>query len=216
MGGSVVLRLPPSPEPGLAVFAGKTGVLGVVLVDYQGFEPVQRLIAGAVVEGEPIAPELAAGIVRLPAADGPPFDVIVDPPWLDDALDDAVFLDQQDVEKSEQKHFEQALGQLERYVEDKILLRRRELAGVVEKLKAARTRRDQVVGATERERIEAEIDRLATRQDDLEARINALDSREDEVYRRWRDEYHKRRYQAPKVTRLFRAAFRIEEPTTSC
>jgi hypothetical protein len=215
-GGSVVLRLPPSPEPGLAALAGRTGVLGVVLVDYEGFEPVQRLIAGAVVDGEPIAPELAAGIVRLPAADGPPFDVLVDPPWLDDAVDEAVFLDQQDVEKSEQKHFEQALGQLERYVEDKILLRRRELAGVVEKLKAARTRRDQVVGASDRQRIEAEIDRLATRQEDLEARINALDSREDEVYRRWRDEYHNRRYRAPKVTRLFRVAFRIEEPKTSC
>jgi predicted RNase H-like nuclease (RuvC/YqgF family) len=73
-----------------------------------------------------------------------------------------------------------------------------------------------VVGATERQRIEAEIDRLATRQEDLESKINALDSREDEVYRRWRDEYHERRYQAPKVTRLFRVAFRIEEPKTSC
>jgi predicted RNase H-like nuclease (RuvC/YqgF family) len=75
-----------------------------------------------------------------------------------------------------------------------------------------------VVGATDRERIEAEIDDLASRQEELEDRIKALDSREDEVYRRWRDDYHKRRYQVPKVTRLFRAAFRIDppEPTTSC
>ncbi len=215
-GGSVVLQLPASAEPELAALAGRTGVLGVVLVDYQGFEPVQRLITGAVVDGEPIDARLAAEIARLPASDGLPFDVIVDPPWLDDAVDEAVFLDQQEVEKSEQKHFELSLGQLERYVEDKVLLRRRELEGVAEKIKAARTRRDQVVGATERERIEAEIVRLATRQEDLESRINSLESREDEVYRRWRDEYHKRRYQAPKVTRLFRVAFRIEEPTTSC
>ncbi|MES1210959.1 MAG: hypothetical protein ABUL63_01365, partial [Acidobacteriota bacterium] len=137
-------------------------------------------------------------------------------PWLDDALDEAVFVDQQEIEVSEQTHFERALGQLERYVEDKVLLSRQELAGIVEALRAARTRRDQVVGATERQRVEAEIDRLASRQEGLEQRINALDSREDEVYRRWRDDYHQRRYQAPKVTRLFRAAFRIEEPTTSC
>ncbi len=218
-GGSVALRLPAAPAPEiaeLAALAGRTGVLGVVLVDYEGFEPVQRLIAGAVVDGEPIDSRLAARILRLPAADGPPFDVIVDPPWLDDAVDEAVFLDQQEVEKSEQKHFELALGQLERYVEDKVLLCRREVAGVAEKLKAARLRRDQVVGATERERVEAEIVRLASRQEDLEAKINSLESREDEVYRRWRDEYHKRRYQAPRVTRLFRVAFRIEEPTTSC
>jgi hypothetical protein len=217
-GGSVVLRLPPDAPPDLAALAGKTGVLGVVLVDYGGFEPVQRLIAAAVVDGAPIEPSLAACISRLSATDGPPFDVLVDPPWLEDALDEAVFLDQQDVEKGEQEHFERALGQLERYVEDKGLLCRRELAGIIEKLRAARARRDQVVGASDRERIEAEIERLAVRQEDQERRINALDSREDEVYQRWRNHYHKLRYQAPEATRLFRARFRIDppEPRTSC
>ncbi len=34
--------------------AGKTGVLAVALVDYAGFEPVQRLITGGVVDGVPI------------------------------------------------------------------------------------------------------------------------------------------------------------------
>jgi hypothetical protein len=211
-GGSVVLRLPFDPPSDLAALAGRTGVLGVDLVDYGGFEPVQRLIKAAVVEGEPIEPSLAARISRLPAAEGLPFEVLVDPPWLDDALDEAVFVDQQDVETSEQRHFELALGQLERFVEDKVLVCRRERAGLAEKLRAARTRRDEVVGASARERAEAEIVRLATRDEDLERRINALDSREDEVYRRWRDHYHKLRYQAPKVTRLFRAAFRIDPP----
>jgi hypothetical protein len=217
-GGSVALRLPPDAPPDLTALAGKTGVLGVVLVDYGGFEPVQRVIAAAVVDGAPIDPSLAARISRLPAADGPPFRVIVDPPWLDDALDEAVFVDQQEVEKSEQKHFEQALGQLERFVEDKVLVRRKERASIAEKLRAARARRDDVVGASARERIEAEMARLATRDEELEQRINALDSREDEVYRKWRDHYDELRYQAPKVTRLFRAAFRIDPPetTTSC
>jgi superfamily II DNA or RNA helicase len=215
-GGPVVLRLPPEAHPELAALAGKTGVLGVVRVDYGGFEPVQRLVAAAVVDGAPIDPALAARLCRLPAADGPVFEAAVDPPWLDDALDEAVFVDQQEIEKSEQEHFEQALGQLERYVEDKVLLCRRELAGVAEKLRAARDRRDQKVGASDRQRVEVEIDRLATRQEELEQRIQALDSREDEVYRKWRDDYHERRYQEPKVTRLFRAAFRIEEPKTSC
>lgn len=211
-GGSVVLQLPPDALPDLASLAGRTGVLGVVLVDYGGFEPVQRLIIAAVVDGSPIDPSLAVRISRLPAADGTPFDVLVDPPWLDDALDEAVFVDQQEVETSEQRHFELALGQLERFVEDKILVCRRERAGLAEKLRAARARRDEVVGASARERVEAEIARLASRDEELERRIDALDSREDEVYRRWRDHYHKLRYQAPKVTRLFRAAFRIDPP----
>ncbi len=50
--------------------AGKVGVLAVALVDYAGFEPVQRLIAGAVVDGAPIEPSVAALILRLPATDG--------------------------------------------------------------------------------------------------------------------------------------------------
>ena len=63
--------------------------------------------------------------------------------------------------EGEQKHFEQAIGQLERFVEDKILVCRRERASLAEKLRAARARRDEVVGSTARERVEAEIARLA-------------------------------------------------------
>ena len=39
---------------------GKVGLLCVALVDYSGFEPVQRLVAAAVVGGTPIDPSLAA------------------------------------------------------------------------------------------------------------------------------------------------------------
>ncbi len=217
-GGSVALRLPPHAPPDLAALMGKTGVLGVVLVDYGGFEPVERVIAAVVVDGSPIDPSLAARLSRLSAIEGPPFTVVVDPPWLDDALDEAVFVDQRAVEASEQKHFEQALGQLERFVEDKVLVCRRERASLAEKLRAARVRRDEIVGASARERVEAEMARLASRDEELERRVNALDSREDEVYRKWRDHYHELRYQAPKVTRLFRVAFQIDPPEsrTSC
>ena len=136
----------------------------------------------------------------------------------DDAVDEAVFVDQRQVEEGEQKHFEQAIGQLERFVEDKILVCRRERASIAEKLRSARARRDEIVGSTARDRIEAEILKLATREESLERRIDALESREDEVYRKWRDEYHELRYRAPTVTRLFQAAFKIAAPNpeTSC
>ncbi len=48
--------LPRDATPDLAAMAGKVGVLAVALVDYAGFEPVQRLIAGGVVAGVPIDP----------------------------------------------------------------------------------------------------------------------------------------------------------------
>jgi hypothetical protein len=216
--GSVTLRLPAGSSPELLALAGKAGVIRVVMVDYAGFEPVQRLVAAAVVDGAPIDPSLAAQVMRLKATEEPTPDPPVDTQWLDDAVDEAVFVDQRQVEKGEQKHFEQAIGQLERFVEDKILVCRRERASIAERLRAERMRRDEIVGSSARERVEAEIVRLATRDESLERRIGDLESREDEVYRKWRDEYHELRYRTPTVTRLFQSVFQIlaRNPETSC
>ena len=217
-GGEVELLLPPDALSDLSALAGSVGIMRVVLVDYSGFEPVQRLVAGAVINGSPIDPSLAARIVRLQAAAGQGSQLTADSHSLDDAVDEAVFIDQRDVEKGEQKHFELAIGQLERFVQDKVLVCRRERASIGEKLSYARARRDEVVGSTARDRIEAEIDRLATRDESLDRRINALESREDEVYKKWRDKYHELRYRPPTVRPLFEVTFQISPPTrgTSC
>jgi hypothetical protein len=211
-GDSVKLQLPPDSSSELTALTGKVGLLCVVLVDYLGFEPVQRLVAAAVVGGTPIDPSLAAKLLRLQASASPVLKVPMEAQWLDDAVDEAVFVDQREVEKGEQRHFEEAIGQLERFVEDKILVCRRERASIAEKLRAARARRDEIVGSSARDRVEAEIVRLATKDESLEQRIGALESREDEVYRRWRDEYHELRYRVPSVRRLFHATFQISAP----
>jgi hypothetical protein len=197
--------------------AGKVGVLAVALVDYAGFEPVQRLIAAGVVDGAPIDPSLASRIMRLRATDTQALGLAGDPQNLEDALGEAVFVDQRETEQREQQHFEQAIGQLERFVEDKLLVCRRELASVTEKLRSAQVRRDAVVGFSARERTEEEIARLAKQKEALEQRIEALDSRADEVYRKWRSRYHELRYRAPSVNRLFQLEFRIvsANPRTS-
>jgi hypothetical protein len=208
----VTLHLPAGSSAQLIALAGKAGAIRVTMVDYTGFEPVQRLVAAAVVDAAPIDPALAAQLLRLEAADGPAPNEPVDTQWLDDAVEEAVFVDQRQVEEDEQKHFEQAIGQLERFVEDKILVCRRERAIIAEKLRAARTRRDEIVGSSARERVETEILSLATRDESLERRISALESREDEVYKKWRNEYQQLRYQAPTVNRLFQSAFQIHAP----
>lgn len=117
-----------------------------LLVDYAGFEPVQRLVSAAVVGESPIDPSLAARTARLHTTGEQNLSASVDQTWVDDALDEAVFVDQREVEKREQKHFEQAIGQLERFVDDKVLVSRRERASISEKLRSAWDRRDEVVG----------------------------------------------------------------------
>jgi hypothetical protein len=119
-GGCVELMLPADAGQDLAALAGQTGVLAVAVVDYAGFEPVQRLVSAAVIGESPIDTSLATQIARLPANDGQHVGVNIDQTLIDDALDEAMFLDQREAEKREQAHFEQAIGQLERFVEDKI------------------------------------------------------------------------------------------------
>jgi hypothetical protein len=217
-GGAIRLLLPPTASPELRALAGQKGLLCAVMVTYDGFEPAQSLLGAAVVAGMPMDPALATEILHLPAIEAQEFDTHSDAQSLDDAVDEAVFVDQRHMELGENKHFERATGQLERYVEDKILVCRRELTSLDQRLRSAKTRRDQVVGATARERVEQEISQLATRAETLEHRIEALESREDEVYKKWREKYYALRYQAPTVTRLFQSAFEIAplSPETSC
>lgn len=215
---SVTLHLPLSSSAELTPLVGMEGSLCVALVDYGGFEPVQSLIAAGVMSGLPIDPLVASTLMRLRATSVEHIEISESRPAVEDALEEAVYVDQRRVEDGEQRHFERAIGQLERFVEDKILVCRRERASITEKLRSARDRRDEIVGSTARDRVEAEISRLATREESLDRRIEALESREDEVYRKWRDEYHKLRYQKPTVTRLFQIAFRIahSKAETSC
>lgn len=212
--GAVQLSLAGKGDPELDAIVGARGVLSIARVDYGGFEPVQRLVAAAIVDEVPVDPLIAARIAQLPATDCVDLDVAWDSALLTDLVDEAVFVDQQAVEAGEQTHFERAVGQLERFVEDKVLLCRRELTALEEKLRRAKTRRDDAIGASARERIEDEIGRLAERSESLQSRIDALESRDDEVYRRWRDEYNARRYQAPTVTRLAQVTFRLASPET--
>jgi hypothetical protein len=212
--GAVQFALAGNGDSELGAISGGSGVLSIARVDYGGFEPVQRLVAGAIIDGAPVDPLIAARLARLPAVDGAPLDVAWDAPLLADLLDEAVFVDQQAVEAGEQTHFDRAVGQLERFVDDKVLVCRREVSTLEEKLRSAKSRRDEVIGASARERIEAEIGRLAEKSEALQQRIDALESRDDEVYRRWRDEYNARRYQAPTVTPLVQVTFRLTGPET--
>jgi len=58
-GGEIELVLPPGSTSDLAGLSGQPGLLAVARVDYGGFEPVQRLVAGAVVNGQPLDPSVA-------------------------------------------------------------------------------------------------------------------------------------------------------------
>jgi hypothetical protein len=214
-GGSVELLLPRDATPDLVALAGKVGVLAVALVDYAGFEPVQRLIAGGVVDGALIDPSVAARILMQAGENSQPVATPTRRGWT--TPDEAVTVDQRTRESVSKALRAGHWSALERFVDDKVLKRAAARASIAENCVPPKARRV-VVGSTAGDRVESEIVDLATKDDVLERRMNALDSREDEVYRKWRNEYHELRYRAPVVTRLFQVSFQIAplKPGTSC
>ena len=130
-------RLPPDASPGLRALEGKSGALAVALADYAGFEPVQRLVAAAVwrTSRRSSWPHRSRDCTRSTATR--------------DARTRYALVGRCDDEASSwisatssgaSRTFRAAMGQLERFVDDKVLVSRRERASISDKL-AQRTRR---------------------------------------------------------------------------
>ena len=203
-GGEVTLAAP-IDRPDLV---GRTGALAVVKVAYGGFEPVERLVVAASIDGAPIEPALAVRLIHRPAlrAEGVP----PEPAGaLQEAIDEALFLDQRAVEAQEQSRFERAMTQLERHVDDRARISRAERLLAASDLERARKRRDEAVGSDNRARASADVERLDGRIAELDARISTLEDRDDPEYDRWRARHHARRYAPPTATPILQISFRL-------
>jgi hypothetical protein len=198
----------PTPE-----LAGGRGALTVAKVSYGGFDPVERLVVAAVVDGVALEAELATALARQTARDGSPGPI--DELRLEEALQEALFFDQQEIEGAEQVRFERAMGQLERFVDDRVLIARKDRIATARALERARVRRDAALGADARSRAQTEMDARTARIAQLDERIDDLEARRDEDYQRWRRHHHERRYRAPTLHRLFTVPFQLGT-VTSC
>ena len=73
-----------------------------------------RLLAIAAIDGKVLKPELAREIITQPMEVVPRSASGVPDTLMDDALDEAVFIDQEEVEAQERAQFDTALARLER------------------------------------------------------------------------------------------------------
>jgi adenine-specific DNA-methyltransferase len=185
----------------LARYQGRRGRLQVTRVTYQGFEPEQRLLVTALLEGDqdPIPEEDARQILTLAAVDldrlEPPLTVA--PEELEDAVEETLFVDQAEMTAAEQARFEQMIGQIERYVEDQTMVLQRRSSELELRLTRARARRDAAMGAEDRARAEAQVKKIATEQEEVEEQVKRLVARQDDEYERWRQQALERRYRRP-------------------
>lgn len=207
----VAWKLAGSAPAQLRESKGKTGRLVLSRVRYEGFERTDRLVPTVLIEGDDAPLDPDCGLWLLTQA---PRDTVVaadcDERAVEDAIEEMVFRDQSEVSAREQALFDRNIEQIERYVEDQLLVIRRRLGNETKALQAAEERRDAALGADARSDADRRIAAAQKTIDKLEAEIERLANRDDPEYGRWRDRAHERRYRSPELTRVLDVEFVLE------
>jgi hypothetical protein len=201
----------------LATSVGQRGRLVVTKVAYRGLEPVDQFLVTALVEHEDQPIELSIetllqlSILDSARAGAPP---AVDDRDVDDAIEEAVLKDQVEATKEDQRRFERKLAQLDRYLEDQILVLRRKRAD--RKRRLAERQRKSAMAPSLVAKKDQEIQALEREISRLEERIDLLQRGEDPDYQKWRDKLYERRFQQPTVERILQVEFQIAGGGAAC
>lgn len=194
-----------------ATLAASRGRLAAVLVHYPGVEPVQHLLLVGVIAGRDalLQPQEAEALMEAEVVDSDAVQRSVDDRDLDDAIDEAVFVDREPLVSAAQERYERALCQVERFVEDRALVLRRQRDQRIERQRAAEARREQAVGAQARTEAETALRKVTSELEEVEARLGRLQARDDEAYQRWRQRAYELRFAGPRCERLFDVDFEV-------
>ncbi len=211
-------------RPGNGELAGwrrQRGRLVGLKVRYQGFEPVERLIPVVVMETtREILPAAAAsallsleptdlGVAPEAGEQNTWAPLELDEEDIEDAIEEALFIDQHAVAAGEQQRFDRSIAQLERSIDDRVLVLLRQLRGVEKTLKAALRKRDTVMGADARTAAEKNVLVLQRQVDSLDAEVRRLQARDDPDYEKWHRRAHRQRYAEPTAERILDVDFAL-------
>jgi len=192
---------------------GARGRLRLVKIRYLGYEVLEELVPVAVIEGEAtsLPPEQAAALLAAESrdADANAFCVEVSDEDLDDAVEGAVFVNEEAVSVREQQRFSRAVQQIETSMEDRtLLLERRRLDAVVQR-EDAESKRNAAVGADARTKTERTLGRCEATLERIESELSRLRRRDDDEYARWMERANARRSRPPEVETLLDVRFEL-------
>ena len=202
---SAVVTLPDGTAQELAALAGQRGRLRLIKLAFDGFEKVELLVPVFVSEsGRTSSPQVAQKLLQAPMREvSQPKIVNVDEDALADAEQEVIFEVRATVDADEQKRFERASQQAERYIEDRLLVLRRRRQGLKERLEQARARRDSAPGSEARSEAERAMLSVETSLAEVDGAVDRLESRDDETFQQYQQHIYRRRYTPPRVERLF-------------
>jgi hypothetical protein len=199
------------PSADALALRGRRGRLRVMKLRYPGFEPVDRLVPVVVMEDGAggIAPDTALSLLSGSLEAAPELETNVSDAEMDEAVEEALFIDEREVARADHSAFERAMGQLERFIEDRVLILKRSRAELVRRIAGSRRDRDAAAGSDARSRVEALLGRSEHELEALEGELARLIARDDEGYRRWRQHAYERRYAPPEREPILNAEFVI-------
>ena len=198
--------------------------LRVVKLGVDGFERTEQLIAVAVsAEGDVLDADELLGLTLTPTLSSLPTSsppgaltrreresVVVDPLLLDDAVEQAIFFAQAELDAAEQHRFERAAIQGERFVEDRLLVLRKRRAALEERFELATQRRDGAAGSEAREDAEKARTALQSQLDSVGEELERLSRRDDARFQKHQAHILERRYAPPRRETLFELDLFIE------
>jgi hypothetical protein len=189
---------------------GSKGRLGLVRVRHKGLRPGDVLHTVAVLEnGTAVDPTLVQQLLESDVRDAQ-LTTKVDGEAFDDAVEDAVFDDLSDRAERSAAHFDRLMDQIERYIDDRIVVKRRRAVDLRAQLEVAEHRRANAAGTGARQRAVKQVTLLIEQLEATTADIHRLSARDDADYQRWRHRALERRHARPEVTSLFTVDFVVE------
>ncbi len=210
------IRWPVPPggwPPELSPFAGARGRFALIKVGHEGFEPVDHILGAAVIEGrdQPLPADAIGRLLALPCVvwEGGGTPPAIAAALLDSAAEERVFIDQAEANRREEEEFQRRLGQLERYLDDQILLHERKRAALLEREEKLERQYQNEVTSVGRDTRTRELRTVRSELERLGARIEKLVARDDDEFRQWVDRLYARRYSPPTSERIFEADFLI-------
>jgi hypothetical protein len=191
--------------------AGRRGRLVVTKVEYRGIEPVDTVLKTAILDGDTDAldTDTVESLLALPLASVGMVDEDDAPSEIRDAVDAAVFADQAAMSSLEESRFRQMLRQLDHYLADQVLIKRRRRDKLDYEIHELEKRRDKSLSTQASGDLSSRLDKLHKASAAIDREIAALQDGGDEEYRQWRDRLHDRRYRPPVEVPILDVRFEI-------
>ncbi len=207
----------PSDSPLTAVF-GKRGKFRVSKLKYRGLAPVDHLIVTGLLEDSfyPIEGLTVNDILSCSIEPATYCGVDVDQQLFEECVEELVLEDQTETSQEEEKLFDTRLEQLDRYLEDRILILKQKQAVELQQVDELERRKINATSPSTLSKINNALNKSNNELDKLESQISELRQGKEPKYKAWRENLYERRFRKPDIATVIEFEFEAYEENAAC